>query len=292
MKNSRYNCIPYYPINDSASLNENAYKNLDNNELICWSNFKAITRSTYIINKLLEKQNNICPICAGGLENKNTVVHHINYKQLCEFTDVHKEKRPTVKRPNRVIRVPKCNICPSSEACINKTILVHNRCHMILHKMEGRVRKSGIKQNLSLKPDAKKRRQRPIIIESSISKEDWIRKTSSSALVFVDLILDNMNSQSKGQRLQIEYKKTYIKLRPRNFIYFKPEKESVKISIALGDLLNWKKQLDQTKIKTKLSKKAKPRLSIKIVLDTYEENIDLINSVIADAVNCYNEKYF
>jgi len=55
-----------------------------------------------------------------------------------------KQVSPTTKNPNREIKIPNCESCTNTNKCQEKLVLIHNVCHMILHKQEGRITKSKI----------------------------------------------------------------------------------------------------------------------------------------------------
>ncbi len=128
----------FFPINDPKGLSENEFSDLDETEKLRWSAFKIISKSRIISDILLEKQDGICPVCEKSLIEKKTVIHHIDYFNLCHYGEFFKEKRPTPKRPNRLIRIPKCDICADRQGCLDRVILIHQRCHISLHTREGR----------------------------------------------------------------------------------------------------------------------------------------------------------
>jgi len=273
---ARLNYKEYYPINDSSELQETTYSNLNKHEFKRWNNFKIIMRSDVIIDSLLHSQSNICPVCSKYLNDENKVVHHIDYERLCDFEDTHHIISPTHKNPDRKLKAPKCDVCLSRRLCLNKVVLIHSSCHFILHKMEGRIKKhktSRIEGNkLGVKLDI----------------EEWQNKTSSENLNLVDTIFNLINSISRKQQFKIRYNQKHISIKPSSFIYFKPNIDNLTISLSLGDLNKWRKELEHRNIQTKLSKKQKPRLSFSIDLESFNEHNHLFNNILKDGINHFD----
>ncbi|TYB74060.1 hypothetical protein [Bizionia myxarmorum] len=273
---SKLNYKEYYPINDSAALKETTYSNLNDAEIKRWNNFKIITRSKTLSNSLLENQSNICPICSKYLNNENKVIHHIDYERLCDFEDNYSQVVPTLKNPDRKLKVPKCDICPNRELCLSKVVLIHSRCHFILHKMEGRI-----------KNDEKKRIDKNRLFVNEPSKY-WLNKTTFENLELVDAIFNLINTVSTKQQFKIRYNQNHISIKPSSFIYFKPDDDNLKISLSLGDLSEWKKELENKRIPNKLSKKQKPRLSFTIDFNDFKEHNELFIKILNDAINDFD----
>lgn len=273
---SRLNYKEYYPINDSAELQETTYSKLNDTEIKRWYNFKIITRSKFISDSLLENQSNICPICSKYLNKENKVIHHIDYERLCDFEDNYSKIVPTLKNPDRKLKIPKCDICPNRELCLSKVVLIHSRCHFILHKMEGRIISNE-----------RNRTEKNRLIVNEPSK-DWMDKTTSENLKLVNTIFNFINTISTKQQFKIKYNQNHISIKPSSFIYFKPDDNNLKISLSLGDLNKWKKELENKRIPTKLNKRQKPRLSFTIDSNDFKKHNELFRKIISDAINDFD----
>jgi len=277
----RLNYKPYFPKNDPYQLFETEYKNLSNTELNKWKNFKTrITKSEFIKNSLANKQSRICPICSKIINEKNQVVHHIDYERLCEFETYLTISSPTGKNKNLKIQVPNCENCPTSDICLGKVVLIHSACHMILHKQEGRIKKinNGIKKI----PFPKKKK-----IHQSVPKNYWINKSSTDILKIVDEILNFMNELSENEVFTVNYNKFYIELMPENIVYFKPENNYLKIIISYGNFDKWLLKLKNNNINSEIKKRTSYRLSFIINYNQYELHKNLINNIIKDNLNKY-----
>ena len=56
--------------------------------------------------KLLhDLQGGFCPICKKVIPISNAVIHHINYKQLCRYSNTNKLLKPTKSNPGRKITI-------------------------------------------------------------------------------------------------------------------------------------------------------------------------------------------
>ncbi|CAI8245881.1 MAG: Uncharacterised protein [Polaribacter sp. SA4-10] len=278
---ARLNLKEYYPINDSAELKKTSYSDLSESEQKQWRNFKIITRSNFMKKKLLENQSNNCPICSKTLIDKKTVVHHLDYKQLCNFNDFHRHNIPTEKKPHRVLNVPKCDICYSYQNCLNKVILIHLRCHFILHKKEGRIEKTE-KEKVSFLNREKKYK---------LNELAWNENSSKPALNLIYLLLNFINENSVNGDFYIRYNQKYISLKPDKFIYFKPDGNNLLISVGLGNLNKWHQQLIQRKIEVKIRLKFKKTYRIYFSFDVsfYEENKEIILNILKDAIDTYEK---
>jgi len=137
---ARLNYEESYPKIYPLELYEKKIKKLNNSKQRRWNNFKnRITKSSFIKQNLKKRQLNICPICSKHL-NESIVIHHIDYDRLCDFESCQRQKSPTNKKPNRERKIPNCDTCPSMNKCLDKLVLIHNICHMILHKKDGRIK--------------------------------------------------------------------------------------------------------------------------------------------------------
>ena len=271
---NRLNYKEFFPKNYPEELLKTKFKDLNDFDLKRWNNFKnKITRSYFIKKKLKVKQSNICPVCSKFL-NENTVVHHIDYDRLCDYEYYEFQKSPTIKNPNREIKVPKCKSCKNSDLCMDKIILIHNRCHLILHKMEGRISKQ--KENISF-PKSKRNYE-------IVSREYWLSNTTKKTLDLIDKILKQTNNNSKI-KLSSVYNKYFIGVEPENLIYFKPFDEKLKITVSHGDFEKWSKELKKKEIDFDIYKRSLIRLTFTIDNKLYSKNKDLIINITKDALN-------
>ena len=271
----------YFPINDSKELRETSYSGLNEMQQKKWRNFKIITRSNFIKNKLLENQSNNCPICSKTLINKKTVIHHVDYKQLCNFKEVHRINVPTEKKPFRIINIPKCDLCFSYEKCLKKVYLIHTSCHFILHKMEGRIEKTELEKTNYLNREKKYK----------LNKEEWINNSSTLTINLINRLLSFINKNSESTKFYLRYNIRYISLKPNRIIHFKPNGNNLLIGVSSGHLDKWHEQLIQKKIEVKIRLKFKKTHTIYYSFDVnyYNKYEELILNILKDAINT-NEK--
>lgn len=273
----RLNYKEFYPVNNTQDLFESKFKFLNTVEQNRWRNFKnRIPRSNFIKEKLKLRQSGICPVCSKAL-NENIVVHHVDYDRLCDYDTFEKQLSPTLKNPNRELDVPKCNSCNNTNICLDKLVLIHNSCHMILHKLEGRI--SGKKKKIKL---LKNPRNYEIV-----SKEWWLTKTTIDSLDLVQEILKEINSNS-STKFKVEYTKFFIKLTPENIIYFIPNNDNLKITLSYGDFGKWEKILNENGIQCDIYKRSSQKLAFSINRNQYSENHLLIKNIIKDCIMKFN----
>lgn len=271
---ARLNYKEYFPVNDPKELFEKKIKQLTESDQKKWKNFKnRIPRSSFIKNKLKNRQSNTCPICSNILNN-NIVVHHIDYDHLCVSENYQKQKSPTHKNPNRELNVPNCINCNRINPCLDRLVLIHNSCHMILHKQEGRISKG--KNKISF-PKEKRNYEK-------VSKEYWINKSTQEILNLSEEILKQINENSKT-KFKIEYTKFFLRLTPENIVYFKPEGNYLTVTLSYGEFGKWLKELNQKNIKCKIYKRTNQRLSFTINKNEYYENQKLFRELINDSIN-------
>jgi Fe-S cluster biosynthesis and repair protein YggX len=258
---SRLNYKEFYPKNCPQELYEEKIKNLNDSDQRRWNNFKnRIVKSSFIKQNLKKRQSNICPICSKYLNDK-IVIHHIDYDRLCDFENYRKQISPTTKNPNREIKIPNCESCANTNKCQEKLVLIHNVCHMILHKQEGRITKSKIKF-----PKEKKTLE-------EVTKKSWENKSSPKTIELVEKLLKMINENSNKETFSIRYNKFYIELKPENIIYFRPEKSSLRIIISYGEFGNWIRKLTEQKIECEIFKRSSQKLSFTINELQFLENI-------------------
>lgn len=284
---ARLNYKPYFPKNDPHELFETKFKDFSETELKKWNNFKnRITKSEFIKGLLVKKQSNICPICSKSINGRSQVVHHTDYDQLCEYESYLTLSSPTNK--NRKIKVPHCENCPTSNVCINKVILIHNVCHMILHKQEGRINK--IDKGIEKISFPKKKR-----IQPTVPKRYWVDKSSQIILNIVDELLKFINKLSQNELFSVAYNKYYIELFPENIVYFKPENNQLKITISYGNFDKWLLKLEESNISSNIIKRKSYRLTFSIDDNQFKKYKELIKEIITDNYNQYksgNEKEY
>ncbi|WP_111710311.1 hypothetical protein [Lutibacter citreus] len=274
---ARLNYREFYPINNTQDLFESKFKHLNTTEQNRWKNFKnRIPRSNFIKEKLKLRQSRICPICYKIL-NENIVVHHIDYDRLCDFDTYDKQLSPTIKEPNRELDVPNCNNCNNTNICLDKLVLIHNSCHMILHKQEGKILEKKTKIKFPKNP-----RNYEIV-----SKEWWLTKTTIDLLDLLQEILKEINSNS-STKFKVEYTKFFIKLTPENIIYFKPDNDNLKITFSYGDFGKWVKKLNEKGIKCDIYKRSSQKLTFSINRNQYSENYLIIKEIIKDCIVKFN----
>jgi hypothetical protein len=271
---NRFNYKDFFPKNYPEELIKTKFKDLNDFDLKRWKNYKnRIPRSDFIKNSLKNKQSNICPVCSKFL-SKNSVVHHIDYDRLCDFEYYEYQKSPTIKNSNREVKVPKCKSCKNSNLCMDKLVLIHNRCHLILHKMEGRI--SEQKEKISF---PKKKRNYEIV-----SRKHWLSITNRRMLDLIDEILEQINNNSEI-KVSIVYNKYFIGVKPENLIYFKPFDEKLKITVSYGDFGKWSEELKKKEIDFDIHKRTSVKLSFTIDTKLYLKNKDLILNITRDALN-------
>lgn len=123
----------FYPINDIDSLKESTFKNLSQVDLRKWRNFTAsLPKTPFVKDHLFEKQRGICPICKLDIIKSDGVIHHIDYNMICTYDKV-------VRKPDTKQKIANCEKCSKTEDCFSKVVLLHKKCHMLLHYKEGRI---------------------------------------------------------------------------------------------------------------------------------------------------------
>ena len=278
---ARLNYKEYYPLNDPYELFEKKIKFLSDSDKKKWNNFKnRIVRSNFIKDELKQRQNNICPICSKFLNN-NIVVHHTNYDNLCVSENYIKQKSPTPKKPNREINIPKCNTCKNIKPCTEKLVLIHHVCHMILHKQEGRISKNKPKISIP-----KEKREYEIV-----PREHWLKFSTNEILNLLEEISNRINYYS-DKKHDLEFNRFFVKLIPENIIYFKPNFNSLTVTVSHGSFEKRLKELNEINIKSKIHKRSSRRLSFDISKNQYSQNLELINDIIKDCINKKNDDSF
>lgn len=96
---------------------------------------RKIQKHPHIKKILFEKYNGICQFCFKPLQGTFTI-HHANYDNFCEKPrEIIELPNPTLKRPNRKIKVPNCEGCPKLPNCIKDLYPVHSMCNAIIDKI-------------------------------------------------------------------------------------------------------------------------------------------------------------
>tara|TARA_R110000764_G_scaffold137498_1_gene225424 strand:+ start:2407 stop:3240 length:834 start_codon:yes stop_codon:yes gene_type:complete len=264
---SRFKYKDFFPINDSASLKKGNFKNLTKNEVKRWWNFKSITKSEYILDKLAIKQNNICPACNEIIKKSGAVIHHLDYERLCKYLEYNRILKPTIKQPNRKIKTPKCNECPETETCLDKLVLLHNNCHFKIHIIEGRIKKP--KKNSGTIGVHKTQEEKLEYWKNSLTKnhKEIIQKS-------VNLIRE-LNPENE---FHLKYYTRYISLKPSNSVTFKTNGNDISLKIKTGNLIEIKELLKNRGIESELYYKKGKLNNIKFLIniDQFNKNIDLI----------------
>ena len=99
-----------------------------------WVNYALrIQHHPEIKSALIISQSGKCPVCEMPVNHTDTV-HHISYLAKCKTGDTIKINSPTPYRPNRVSLAPPCADCSQKPRCLKLLTLVHDRCHMVIHK--------------------------------------------------------------------------------------------------------------------------------------------------------------
>lgn len=99
-----------------------------------WKNFALrIQHHPFIKEQLRIKQEGKCPVCSMPVTTSD-VVHHVSYLARCKTDSVIDVLNPTQKRPSRTNAAPPCEGCSERTRCISLLVLVHNRCHFLIHK--------------------------------------------------------------------------------------------------------------------------------------------------------------
>lgn len=130
---------PYFPKNDAKELEEGSYKNLTVEEKERWKIFRnAMVKTEWMKQHLLKSQNGFCPICKEELLIGKSVIHHLDYEQLCIYPNSVRVPYPTKSRAGRTKPNANCAKCADISQCVSKVVLIHRSCHYSLHLAEGR----------------------------------------------------------------------------------------------------------------------------------------------------------
>lgn len=106
-------------------------KNFDD---VKWNMFaRRMQKNPFMKNYIFKLHQGICPFC--NLKLRNFVLHHTDYQHQCIYTDFIKVPNPTTKRPNRVSKVPNCEMCykenPNAfSECVRRVVPVHKLCNV------------------------------------------------------------------------------------------------------------------------------------------------------------------
>ncbi|WP_156675867.1 hypothetical protein [Pseudomonas sp. Leaf58] len=100
-----------------------------------WINFaRRIQHHPVVKQQLMANQGGRCPVCARGVALTDTV-HHVSYLRRCVYTHQVEFSAATPKRPNKTVTAPPCEGCPQLEQCARLLVLVHDKCHHLIHKV-------------------------------------------------------------------------------------------------------------------------------------------------------------
>lgn len=99
-----------------------------------WINFaRRIQHHPSIKKRLISIQKGKCAVCDMPV-NMADVVHHVSYLARCHTDRGISIPNPSEKRPERINLAPPCDGCFRQEKCLRLLALVHNRCHLLIHK--------------------------------------------------------------------------------------------------------------------------------------------------------------
>ena len=139
MKQANSAYAKLFPINDSKSLKRGRFADASDSILRRWGIFKnKVSRTPFMIKKLLEAQGETCPLCRKPILASESVVHHLDYDHLCIFDDsviVENEKN------GKPIKVANCANCQEISGCMQRLVLLHKGCHFRVHLVEGRIKR-------------------------------------------------------------------------------------------------------------------------------------------------------
>jgi hypothetical protein len=100
-----------------------------------------------------------------------------------------------------------------------------------------------------------------------------------------------MKNYNQGT-FSIQYNEFYAELIPENIIYFKPYRNKLKIIISYGDFGKWLNKLSKKEIESKIFKRSTQKLSFTIDKLQYLENKNLIEDIIKDTLNRFQNNDF
>lgn len=98
-----------------------------------WYNFaRKIQHHPDVKRFLIARQAAKCPVCSRGVSEFDTV-HHVSYFGRCLYDHEVEVIASTGKRAKRLVKAPPCNGCPNLARCASLLVIVHDRCHHIIH---------------------------------------------------------------------------------------------------------------------------------------------------------------
>jgi hypothetical protein len=99
-----------------------------------WKNFALRAQHHPVMKQqLMIIQGGKCPVCQMPVCHTDTI-HHVSYLARCRTDETVVFATPTEKRPHRTSEAPPCEHCPEQARCLRLLVLVHDRCHFIIHK--------------------------------------------------------------------------------------------------------------------------------------------------------------
>lgn len=98
-----------------------------------WMNFaQRSQRNPYVQKYLMEKYNGICQYCGLPI-HKDVELQHKTYDKECVSETTVKLSNPTIKRQNRICKVPDCEHCEKFHDCIDDALFpVHAYCNYLI----------------------------------------------------------------------------------------------------------------------------------------------------------------
>ncbi|WP_044298926.1 hypothetical protein [Pseudomonas amygdali] len=98
-----------------------------------WENFaRKIQHHPDVKLFLIAKQGGKCPVCSRGVGQDDTV-HHVSYLFRCLYEHQVDVMASTGKRAKKLVKAPPCSGCPNLSRCASMLVIVHDRCHHLIH---------------------------------------------------------------------------------------------------------------------------------------------------------------
>lgn len=255
----------YFPVNNIKSLREEIFSGASESTLKKWRIFtSSLTRTPYMEELLRRRQKNICPICLKTIEMGKGVIHHMDYNHLCIYD------KTTSKRFN----FAQCENCPETQKCITKVVLLHIKCHTVLHIKEGRI----VTKEGRIVREKKKR---------SYSREYWIGKTSKNSIDLIDKFMSLIDQRSNAKH-SLFFNEFFIGLESGPFIYFIPRKDYVHICLDTNRREEWLNRLSSLEIPSKICG-MRNLFGVDVNHSVLDEHRSILNELIIEAIKRYQE---
>lgn len=101
-----------------------------------------LRRNPFMRESILHRQKYKCWFCHKEFTDLDQIIlHHLTYDWCCFTPETIKLASPSLKRPNRVSKVPDCETCFNTDKtrfylCEIRLVAMHDSCHFLLHKDE------------------------------------------------------------------------------------------------------------------------------------------------------------